>query len=204
MVKKTQHSNSIVQNLFPNGVRQFEDLYQECFFPPKFEINDKKKRKKYGVYKSVDFLQNFTDYLFNNRETFPFLMTPFNHNILTESDYYSIIKSMDAKRIFCELVKISMKEAYAEGVKIESKDSFSFFNQEIDIDCLKARRTDLHYPISEFIALYILTLLLDKLAELGALRSNSVEQKSQYLKSIANHMKFHMEENELYIHTDTQ
>jgi len=47
-----------------------------------------------------------------------------------------------------------MKEAYTEGLAIESKDSFSFFNQEIGINSLKARITDLHYPISEFISLH--------------------------------------------------
>jgi len=204
MVKKTQHSNKIVQNLFPNGVRQFEELFQKHFFPLESEAENKKVRKKYGVYKSIDFIQNFTNYLFSNREIFSFLMTSFDHTILTEEDFHIIIKSIDPKTIFCEIVKISMKKAYTEGVAFESKDSFSFFNQQIDIDCLKVKRTDLHYPISEYISLHIMTLVLDKLSKLGALRSNLLDDRCQYLKIIANHMKFFMEESAYYIQPNTQ
>jgi len=39
MVKKTQHSNNIDENLFPNGVRQFEEFYQKHCFSAK--IRDK-------------------------------------------------------------------------------------------------------------------------------------------------------------------
>lgn len=204
MVKKTQHSNKIVQNLFPSGVEQFEELYFKHFFPSELEMNNKKARKKYGIYKAVEFIQNFTNYLFDNRKKFPFLLTSFDHRILTEDDFYSIIEEVDPKIVFCELVKISMKEAYTEGVAIEKKDSFSFFNQQIDINCLKARRTDLHYPISEFISLHVMTLTLDKLSKLGALRSNSLDERSNYLKIIASHMKFYMEENDYYLNKETQ
>ena len=204
MVRKTQHSNKIVQDLFPNGVEQFKKLYQEHFFPSSLEEDNKKVRKKYGIYKCAVFTQNFTNYLFENREIFSFLMTSFDHSVLTEYDFYCIVKSMDPKIIFCELVKISMKKTYTECVAIEKKDSFSFFNQEIDVNCLKARRTDLHYPISEFISLHIMTLVLDKLAILGALRNNGLEERSNYLKLIASHMKFYMEENEFYSKICTQ
>jgi hypothetical protein len=133
-----------------------------------------------------------------NIEKFPFLVTNYDYTNISEEDITKIVNTMNPEELFCELVKISMKKAYEMGINIEHKDSKSFFNQELGSDCLQAKRTDLHYPVSEYITLHLMALLLNELSRRKALKNTSLEDQLEYLKIINRHIKSSMENHDFY------
>jgi hypothetical protein len=179
-------------------VYQFVSEYENGFFPSEDDKKNVRSQKKRGMYKCVLFLMSFLSYMVKNIEKFPFLLTNYEYTEISEEEIRKIVNTMKPEELFCELVKISMKKAYEMGINIEHKDSKSFFNQELGSDCLQAKRTDLHYPISEYITLHLLALLLNELARRKALKNTSLEAQLEYLKIINRHIKSSMEHHGFY------
>lgn len=201
LVKRSQHSSRIVEELYPAGTKQFAEWFNREFYPSENDSKSLKHSNKRGGFKAAIFCQQFVVYMTHNRKDFPFFVQDVDLSEITFDDYLQIAKDINPDEFFCEIVKISMKKAYQSGINVESSDRKSFFTKELGDDLLKARRADIQYPISEYVGLYLVNKSLDLLAEKGFLLDSAVDKRVDYVRVIARHIQSVMEKHTFYSNT---
>ena len=147
LVKKCQHSKKAVKNLFPCGKLQFEAKYRATSFPPGEAELSWKIEKKYGCMKACFYIERFLLYMTENRQYFPFLLSDYPYQSISRDALLKIIHEIELDDYFSEIVKICMKKSYEIGLSSHSKDRDIFFNKQFGKNNLRAKRSDVMYPL---------------------------------------------------------
>ena len=200
LVKGSRHSAGFVKELFPSGYKNFIALFSANFYPTVKDRNSKLHREKRCDFKCASFCKNMLEYMLNNKQIFPFF-TREAYLFVTVLDFdilEKIAEDIDPGELFCEMVKICMKKSYEEGIDLKGKAKESLVNKRFQEDILKAKRTDLQYPVSEYVALYLDVKLLEQLSKKKLLLDNSVEKRVDYIKQVSKHLRSKMKEYSFY------
>lgn len=160
--------------------------------------------KKRLAFKSSSYCQHVFKHLLEKKKLFPFFITDLTADQVPAEFFEEKIKKIDPDEWFCEIVKICMKKSYEEGIDIAHRDKKSFLSKELGDDCLKAKRTDLHYPIREYLSLYLAAQLLDILSERHLLIDSSVDKRVEYLRQISFYMRGELSSYATYASAETR
>jgi hypothetical protein len=198
LVRKSLHRSRFVKELFPEGVLQFRDHFENGFFPTNDDMRTITHTKKRASYKCALFCEEMLKYMLSNRQHFPFFSSRISKNTVTLNDFITKIQEINPDEIFFEIVKICMKNAYAEGIDIQHKDKDAYMRRDLGDDCLKTKRSDIQYPITEYLAMYLFVQVLEVLSEKELLINNTVDQSVVYLKIIASHIRPKMKDYDFH------
>ena len=203
LVKKSLHSSKFVKELYSHGYLQFRKLFKEHFYPVGENIPEREIKKRLA-FKSSSYCQHVFKHLLEKKKLFPFFITDLTADQVPAEFFEEKIKKIDPDEWFCEIVKICMKKSYEEGIDIAHRDKKSFLSKELGDDCLKAKRTDLHYPIREYLSLYLAAQLLDILSERHLLIDSSVDKRVEYLRQISFYMRGELSSYATYASAETR
>ena len=82
-----------------------------------------------------------------------------------------------------------MKKAYDANVNIEQNNPYNFRNTPLNTNFLRAKQTDLIYPIFNYLNVFLTSLLLNDLADRSLLVDNKIDYIIETLKLLEKRYK---------------
>lgn len=107
----------------------------------------------------------------------------------TEEKLNKIIKEISILMLFQDIIKICMKKAYDSSINIESNNPYTFKHANLDTNFLKAKQTDLIYPMLNFLNIFMTSVLLNDLGNRNLLVDKKVEYIIEILKLLERRYK---------------
>lgn len=203
LVIRSKYRITKAEELFPNEINIFTEKFYELFFPPK-GVHKKNVIQKYGSKKVEKFFVDLLIYFdrmnlgLDSGVTCPFLRDDIIYSKLADPHFLDrLVRKVNPKEIFSEIVKISMKKAYDSNVNIEYSNKNRFTNHTLSEDLLLAKRTDLQYLITDYLSVYLTNILLYELSEDKKLnpQRSTIDHKIRNLKFIIEHYKTDIRRN---------
>lgn len=169
LVKKSRNNTSDVKAIYPTEIVHFRNIYKDNFFRKPGETDY--VAQKYGAAKMVLFYQGLVNCILKSNQlkaTIGEINLEAAKN-LNEQDFKDLVRKIETDKLFCELVRISMKNAYDGVVDVEHTDKRKF--NTID-SVLQAKRQDIQYSFNKFILMYGTSQILELFTKKKIIRND--------------------------------
>ena len=165
-------SKKITNKIFKLETMQFKEIYDTSFYP----LDGEKKKNviaKYPSSKAVAFFKGVLRFIYiNNTHLFKEEVTL---DDLQALEVTPLTKELEPDVIFSEIVRTSLKKAYDCNINIEISNRKRFYQNKLDTNFLRVKRTDIQYSFREFTAIYLTSKVLQLLGEKGYLLNKTPE-----------------------------
>ena len=186
LVKRSKFNTTKIKEIFPIETEEFKNLYSETFLVQPEDLTNRRKEIR-GSAKVKKFIKAALIFL---KEQHNSILTEKGKFFeYTEIQLESIIKEISALMLFQDIIKICMKKAYDANVNIEQNNPYNFRNTPLNTNFLRAKQTDLIYPIFNYLNVFLTSLLLNDLADRSLLVDNKIDYIIETLKLLEKRYK---------------
>jgi hypothetical protein len=179
LVRSSKYDSEKIREIFPEETEQFKELYFSSFVPQPQDKKDRQKQMR-GSEKTKKFLQFLFQYI---QESHFSILTDNGRSFSYSAEQLTeVIDSISPIFLFQDIIKICMKKAYDTNINIESNNPKSFSSEPLNTSFLKAKKTDLIYPLFYYLNIYLTSILLNDLAHRKLLVKKEIEYIIDTLK----------------------
>lgn len=186
LVRTSKFDTTKIKEIFPEKTEHFQKLYFKTFFP-QLEDTTSRQRNMRGSEKVKKFIEKAFIFI---KENHPVILTEGGREFkYTDELLTDLVRELPVVLLFQDIIKICMKKAYDTNVNIESNNPNTFRNTPLNTSFLRAKQTDLLYPMLYYFDVFMTSFLLNDLARRKLLVDTKVEYVIETLKLLEQRYK---------------